>query len=381
MTSRRVGVLSAALAGLVGLLLAGCTTLGYYAQAVDGHLHVITRTRLVSEIVADTTTEPMLREQLQRASAIREFASRELALPDNGHYRSYADLGRPYVVWNVFATPEFSVELQQWCLLFVGCVSYRGYYDHADASAFAETLRASGSDVRVAGVPAYSTLGYFTDPLLNTFLRLGEREVARLVFHELAHQLLYVRGDSTFNESFATAVENEGVRRWLSRSSPTALPAFEAQQQRRSDFDRLIAEQREALRALYASALPDAAKRAAKAQVIEDLRRTYERLKARWGGYAGYDAWFAQPLNNAALASVTLYGRWAPAFAALLAEETDDLPRFYARVRQISDLSKSERSRTIERLLPNACSAASFLPAPAMPVPASDSHLPEPASE
>jgi len=363
MTSRRNRALLAALAGLVGLLLAGCTTLGYYAQAVDGHLRVMARARPVADIVADATTEPLLREQLQSASAIREFASRELALPDNGHYRSYADLGRPYVVWNVFAAPEFSVELEQWCMLVVGCVSYRGYYDRADASAFADELHASASDVHVAGVPAYSTLGYFADPLLNTFVRLGEREVARLVFHELAHQLLYVRGDSTFNESFATAVENEGVRRWLGRSAPAALPAFEARQQRRGDFERLIAEQREALRALYASDLPAAAKRAAKAQAIEGLRRAYAMLKARWGGYAGYDAWFAQPLNNATLASLTLYGRWVPAFAAILADEAGDLPRFYARVRQLAELPKSERSRELERLLPEASSASSW-PAP-----------------
>lgn len=334
------------------LLVVGCTNIAYYAQAVEGQLRLMAATRPIPELVSDATTDPGLRQQLIRTSAIREFASRELALPNNGSYRSYADLERPYVVWNVFAAPEFSVEPQQWCLMFVGCINYRGYYDKNDADRYATELKQTGADIYVRGVPAYSTLGYFSDPVLNTFLRFGEQEVARLIFHELAHQVVYVQGDSTFNESFATTVENEGMRRWLAQSMPERLRDFEAQQARKVQFHRLVADNRDKLRALFASSMPPDAMRVAKADVIEEMKRTYANLKVSWGGYSGYDQWFNQPLNNAALGSITLYAQWVPAFQVLLEQEGGSLPRFYQRVAMLAELPKSERAAALNLLLP-----------------------------
>ncbi|MDD5330670.1 MAG: aminopeptidase, partial [Sulfuricella sp.] len=196
-----------ALAIAAALFISGCANLGYYSQAVGGHLHVMNAAHPIRDVLQDPAADPELKHQLEDVAAIREFASRELALPDNNSYRAYADLGRPYVVWNVFAAPEFSVEPEKWCMAFVGCVNYRGYYDRADADRYADALRHRGLDAFVGGITAYSTLGLFDDPVLNTFLRLGDTEVARTLFHELAHQRLYVKGDSVFNESFATTVE------------------------------------------------------------------------------------------------------------------------------------------------------------------------------
>jgi predicted aminopeptidase len=346
------------LATTLCLLVGGCTNIAYYAQAVDGQMRLMAATRPISEVVIDATTDPVLRRQLER-----EFASRELALPNNDSYRSYADLGRPYVVWNVFATPEFSVEPQQWCLIIVGCVSYRGYYDKNVADLYADELRQAGGDIYVAGIPAYSTLGYFNDPVLNTFLRFGDQEVARIVFHELAHQLVYAEGDSAFNESFATTVENEGMRRWLTQSAtPEQRRDFETQQERKSQFHQLVADSRDKLRAIYASSLEPEAMRRAKAEVIAEMKRTYSDLKASWGGYGGYDKWFNQPLNNAALGSVALYTQWVPAFHALLEQEGGSLPRFYLRVAALARLPKTERLAALDRLQPSRTASSEPTP-------------------
>lgn len=333
------------------LLLGSCSHVAYYAQSVEGHLQLMARTRAIPDLLSHADTDPALRKQLERVSAIREFASRQLALPDDENYRSYADLGRPYVVWNVFAAPEFSLELQQWCLLVIGCVNYRGYFDQNDATRYAGELIAAGSETHVSGVPAYTTLGYFNDPVLNTFLRYGEQEVARIVFHELAHQIVYVNGDTAFNESFAVSVEIEGVRRWLSETGTAErLREFEKRQERKEQFHQLVAETRDKLRTLYASSLAPDAMRVAKTEVIADMKHSYADLKASWGGYAGYDPWFSQPLNNAILGSISLYTKWVPAFQALLEQEGGDLPRFYLRVAMLADLPKEERILALDML-------------------------------
>ncbi len=336
------------------LLIAGCTSVAYYAQAIDGQVHLMMAARPIPDIVNDAATDPGLRQRLERATTIREFASRELGLPNNGSYRSYSDLGRPFVAWNVFAAPEFSVEPQQWCLIFIGCVNYRGYYDKNDADRYALELGQAGVDTYVGGVPAYSTLGYFNDPLLNTFLRFGDQEVARIIFHELAHQLVYADGDSAFNESFATTVEDQGLRRWLALSGPPErLRDFEAQEQRKAQFHRLVADTRDKLRKTYASSLTPEAMRSAKSQVIADMKQTYTELKATWGGHGGYDQWFNQPLNNASLGSVSLYTQWVPAFRALLEQEGGNLPRFYQRVAALAHLPKTERTAALDLLMPD----------------------------
>ncbi|HRD89814.1 MAG TPA: aminopeptidase, partial [Accumulibacter sp.] len=273
------------LAAGVATGLAGCSQVGYYGQAVGGHLELMRVRVPIDELLRAPATDPDLRHRLAEAQAIRDFASRELGLPDNGSYRSYADLDRPYVVWNVFAAPELSLQAKDWCLLVVGCVNYRGYYDRRAAEQLAAELREQGYDTYVGGVPAYSTLGHFDDPVLNTFLRLGSLAVARTVFHELAHQLVFVPGDTPFNESFATAVEHEGLRRWLCAHGSSELRAADAaQRQRRAAFKALLPSYRERFAALYASELPLAEKRAAKAALFAGLRNGHAGLQPARGG-------------------------------------------------------------------------------------------------
>lgn len=351
------------IAATLCLAVLGCANISYYAQATEGQMQLMAAARPIPEVLKDPATDPGLRRQLEQVIAIREFATRELALPDNGSFRSYADLGRPFVVWNVFAAPEFSLDLQQWCMIFVGCVNYRGYFRKDDAELYAGKLSRAGSDTYVGGVSDYSTLGYFNDPVLNTFLRFGDKEVAHIIFHELAHQIVYAEGDTTFNESFAMAVENEGMRRWLTgKKPPEQLGDFEMQQEHDAQFHRLVEDNRDKLRAIYASALTPEEMRRAKAEVFTAMKRGYADLKADWGGDARYDRWFSQQLNNAALGSVTLYAKWVPAFQSLLEQEGGDLPRFYQRVVALARLSKTERTAALDQLLPNR--PASSRPSP-----------------
>ncbi len=341
------------LAVLLAGPLAGCSNLGYYVQAMGGHFEVMRAAQPISELVRDPTSDPQLRKKLEEVQAIREFASRELALPDNNSYRSYADIGRPNVVWNVFAAPEFSLEPKRWCMLMVGCVNYRGYYDRKDAESLAAELRQEGYDTHVGGVPAYSTLGYFDDPVLSSFLRHGTPEVARIVFHELAHQLIFVADDSAFNESFATAVENEGMRRWLAGSAALDQRlAFEAQRERKATFARLMRDYRKQLHSLYKIADSADRQRQAKAGLLNTLHRDYAELRASWGGYAGYDRFIAEDLNNARLASLSLYSELVPAFETLLDQEDHQLPRFYQRVRSLAALDKEVRRGVLAQLAP-----------------------------
>jgi predicted aminopeptidase len=335
------------------LLLGGCARLGYYLQAAGGQLEIWQREAPLERLLADPALDPKLRPQLERALRIREFASRELGLPDNRSYRSYADLARPFVVWNVFAAPEFSLEPKQWCFAFAGCVNYLGYFSEADARAEAARLAAQGYDVYVGGVPAYSTLGWFADPLLNTFIHYPEPELARLIFHELAHQVAYVRGDSVFNESFATVVEQAGVERWLAAQGSAAdREAFLRLQRFRDDFRRLVAEARAELAVIYAGPADEAGKRKLKAEAFARLRRAYEVQRGDWGGFAGFDRWFARSLGNAHLASVAIYTQRVPAFTALLRQSGGDLPRFYAAVRELAALPAAQRRQRLDALAP-----------------------------
>ena len=320
--------LVAALLAVASGLMAGCQSLSYYTQAIGGHMKVMSKARPLSDWLADPGTPPELRQRLETARRIREFASRELELPDNRSYLAYADIERAYVVWNVFAAPQFSVEPKQECFPFTGCVSYRGFYSEDDARKHAARLREAGYDVYVGGVPAYSTLGWFDDPLLSTFIRYPDAQLARLIFHELAHQLVYKKGDTTFNESFAVTVEEEGVRRWLEREKRTnELEAFQAAQARKREAAQRVAQARERLAAVYRMDLSDA-------QKLEHKRGEWQRLRER------YPTLPEEP-NNAFLASVALYTELVPSFERLLAR-AGSLERFYAEVRKLAKSGKRD---------------------------------------
>ncbi|MFZ9563351.1 MAG: aminopeptidase [Burkholderiales bacterium] len=336
---------------LVVLALAGCGNLGYYWKSVGGQLGIWQREAPVEGLLADPALDPKLKAQLERALRIREYASRELGLPDNRSYRAYADLARPFVVWNVFAAPEFSTEARQSCFPFAGCVGYRGYFSEAEARAQAKTLAAEGYDVHVGGVPAYSTIGWFADPLLNTFIHYPEPELARLLFHELAHQVVYVKDDTVFNESFATVVEQAGVARWMNTHGSEADRLQYARLQRfRADFRELVMRTRSDLATLYASDIPVDEKRRRKAEAFDALKRAYAAQRQDWGGFAGYDRWFTQPLGNAHLAAVSFYTQQVPAFEALLELQGNDLGRFYAAVRELAALPVAERNQRLSAL-------------------------------
>jgi predicted aminopeptidase len=348
------GMAAAGVVGLVALaagtvcLTSGCGTLGYYAQAVGGHLEIVTKARSVPGWIEAEGTEPRLRERLQLTQRMRDFAVQELKLPENSSYRRYADLGRGAVVWNVVATPELSLTLKTWCFPVVGCVGYRGYFDRAGADALAAELRAQGLDVNVYGVPAYSTLGRTNwmggDPLLNTFIFWGEGELARLIFHELSHQVAYADDDTTFNESFAVAVERIGGQRWLEKfATAEARQADVDAAQRRADFRALTQRTRDSLVTLYASAITEGEKRERKAGLLAAMRAEYEQVKAtRWGGFSGYDGWFARA-NNASLGVQAAYNELVPQFERLFERQGRDFERFYAEVKRLAALPKAER--------------------------------------
>ncbi|MFT3907135.1 MAG: aminopeptidase [Steroidobacteraceae bacterium] len=328
----------------LGWLSAAACSPTYLLQAAHGQLQLMYKRKSIEKVLADPDTDSAVRTRLMQVRAAREFASDALGLPRNRSYRSYADIGRDYVVWNVVAAPEFSVQPRTWCFPFTGCVAYRGYFREARARAYAEHLRAQGDDVLVGGVTAYSTLGHFADPVLNTMLGYGELQLVGTMFHELAHQLVYVKGDSTFNESFAMTVEQEGVARWLHAQGRDAeLAGYLARWEAQLASAQFLMKGRNQLAALYREPLPDAEKRARKQQQLGALAAQLLSEERERGLRSGYAVWAEQGLNNAHLASVATYFDCIPAFRALLAQQQGDLPAFYARVRQLAQQSPAAR--------------------------------------
>ena len=325
---------------LAALLLSGCETLSYYLQAANGHAELMRLARPVQEVIDDPATSPALRSQLAAAAAIREFASRELKLPDNGSYRRYAALGRPFAVWNVVAAPEFSLEPVVSCFPFAGCVTYRGFFSREDAERYAAEQRAEGRDAYVAGVPAYSTLGWTDDPLLSTFIGYPAPELARLLFHELAHQELYLKGDSAFNESFAVAVEREGLRRWLAAAHDDA-EAVKRDEERMRLLEALLRDARERLAAIYARPLDPEKMR-------EEKRRSFAALREQGRAIRGYERLFEAEPNNAFLAAFATYTQYVPAFERLLRESGGNLESFYAKAKELSGLEKTLRDEKLK---------------------------------
>jgi len=327
------------------LSASGC----YLVQAATGQMELTSKRQPIARLLNDERTPEDLRSRLEYVSAARTFASAELGLPDNESYRSYADLGRPYVVWNVFATDEFSVKPKQWCFPIAGCVVYRGYFKEANAKKYARRLRLNGHDTAVGGVAAYSTLGHFKDPVLNTMLGWSDLQLASTLFHELAHQVVYVPGDSAFNEAFATVVEEAGLQRWLaSRGRLKELDAWNEQRERNAQFVALLLRTRERLEALYRSDVPDDQKRDRKQYEFGMLKLQYAQLKnEQWQGYRGYDAWFSRTLNNAHLVSAATYYGCVPGLRKLLLSVDRDLPRFYEKARELAKETREARAAAV----------------------------------
>lgn len=335
---------------LLAWLLGGCSTLGYYAHLAAGETGVLVRRKPIARVVADPHTDPVLRQRLQLALRARTFASDALGLPRNRSYTLYAELDRPYVMYNVFATPELSLQPVEHCFPIAGCVAYQGFYKLGRAQAAAAKLRKAGDDVYIGGVPAYSTLGHFADPVLSTMNRWSDDELVGTIFHELAHQLLYIKDDTVFNESFATFVQREGLRQW--HRANHLPPPDAAAARRKRQFTALVLATRERLQAVYAGKLADAGKRTRKLAEIERLRGDYRHLRdTQWGGHGDYDPWIDTPINNAKLLPFGLYDARVPAFATLFAQCGDNWKAFYAAARAIGRLPAAQREARLSALL------------------------------
>jgi predicted aminopeptidase len=360
----RKWLICAALAVIV-VAVSGCQTINFYSQAIKGQYQIFAQEKKIDELVASPDTPDRLKQRLELLRSLRSFAGEDLKLPVDGHYKKYADLHRPYVVWNVEAAPEFSLEPKSWWYPMLGRLDYRGYFSKQGANKYATVLRKKGYDVHVGGVEAYSTLGWFKDPILNTFIFDPDADLAEIIFHELGHQRVFARGDTDFNEAFATTVGQEGARRWLlKKDDRAALDKYAAGRRRTSDFVHLIARTREKLEKLYgdqrnaegklkASKKPVAdidEMRRAKGAIYAQLQTDYHALKDSWGGNKEYDEWFAREVNNAKLNSVAAYYDLVPGFERLLALNGGDLEKFYKEAERLSKMNKKERHQWLETL-------------------------------
>ncbi|MFW9082091.1 aminopeptidase [Pseudomonas sp. P2757] len=331
------------------LLLNGCASVSYYGQLASGQLQLLRAREPVEKVIADPARDAKLRSHLAQSQKARTFASKHLHLPDNQSYRLYADIGRPFVVWNVFATAEFSLSPQNHCFPIAGCVAYRGYYSQSAARGEAALQQLQGLDVSIGGVEAYSTLGWFNDPILNSMMGWGDERLATLIFHELAHQRFYVQDDTEFNESFATFVEQEGTRQWRAfRGLPVEN---DSRLKQRDQFIQLILDTRSRLEKLYTQPLPAEQMRERKAQQFEQFRRDYRVMRdSQWAGDKRYDAWVNTPLNNARLLPFGLYDQWVPAFANLFKQVGGDWLRFYAEVEKLGELPTQQRKAALKTM-------------------------------
>jgi predicted aminopeptidase len=337
---------------LIAVTCLQCRSLPYYDQAINGQMEILRKQEPISDLVDKPQTPASLRKKFEFIQKVRDYAAKELHLPVNDHYLSYVALGRPYVVWNVFAAPEFSLIPKTWCFPVVGCVTYRGYFAEQDARRFGDSLKQEGYDIFIGGAIAYSTLGWFDDPVLSTFISLSEPDIAALIFHELAHGLLYIQDDTAFNESFATAVEQEGLRRWqISANDPKGYQKWLRKHQCRQKFTNLVSKYRTRLEALYQADLPLNAKQKQKAGVFNQMKTEFRDLRSGDGGMAAYDGWFNNPLNNAQLISVSTYHDWVPAFSGMLAECGGNLEKFYQKCRQLAKKKAAERNRILNQYI------------------------------
>lgn len=350
---------------LIVAAVSGCQTIGFYSQAIKGQYQIFAHQELIDKLIADPQTPEELRAKLRLVEQLRAFAKDSLKLPVDGHYLKYKDVHRPYVVWNVQAAPQFSLEPRTWWYPMVGSLEYRGYFSEQGARKYAARIAKKGDDIYVDGVEAYSTLGWFKDPILNTFIDRSEPELAEVIFHELGHQRVFASGDTDFNEAYATTVGQEGARRWLRASGKTNLvEKYEAILRRNDEFVHLIMSTREQLQKVYGDTLdkdgkvkaaktpplPPAQLKEAKERVFAELHGNYQKLKASWGGYSGYDAWFARELNNAQLNTIANYFDFLPAFQRVLEMNGNDMEKFYVEVERLSKMDKNQRHQWLRNL-------------------------------
>ncbi len=342
------------LLSLVFLLLSGCAELQYYGHAISGQLDVLSKRRPIPEVIKDPETKPEVVQKLKAVERMHDFAISDLSLPDSDSFRSYSDLGRPYVLWNVFATPELSLQTKQWCYPFFGCLGYRSYFAKAYAESVALELEQEGWDVHIAPSPAYSTRGFFSDPIYNPMLRYDDLTMAGMLFHELAHEKIFFKNDSELNESFAVAVQNEGIKRWLAHEQqPQYYSDYIVAQQRDKQFVTLLLRYRKKLEQLYHSSKTDDEKRRQKKHILKSLRIAYFALRKEWDGYTGFDHWFNKPLNNARLAPVGTYQGHVAAFVALLKQYNGNLAEFYSHAERLSELPMDERRKQLLKIQQN----------------------------
>jgi len=328
--------------------ISACSTIGYYHQSISGHMKLISKREPIATIVNDPQQDEKLVDQLRLAQELRDFASQRLNLPENESYRSFVQLDEPYVTWNIFAAPQFSTTLNQWCFLVVGCVPYRGYFDKQEAESYAEQIAQQGQDVYLAGAPAYSTLGWFDDPLLSSMIDRGELVTASYIFHELAHQQFYLKGDGAFNEAFATAVEEIGVLLWLnSQDRFEEIKRYEKFIQQKSIFFDFVKSSRDEFDALYLQEFDAEKMQAEKEILIAEMRRKFSNLSEQNEHIARYSRWMSGPLNNAQLGALSLYREWVPAFRNLYELCEHNFVRFYRNVEEIASKSKEQREQIL----------------------------------
>lgn len=331
--------------------LSACSNAGYYAQSIKGQMEIWRESRPIDVVLADSGVDAKTKSKLRMVLDIRQFAVDQLRLPDNGSYTEFVDLERSFVVWSVFAAPELSLQPQEWCFVVVGCVTYRGYFEKKSAEAFARQLSDQGQDVYIGGVPAYSTLGWFDDPVPNTVMHYSEAGLAALIFHELAHQVAFAKGDTVFNESFATTVERVGVEKWLEFvGDEEGIEHYRQGRERNERVVALILEYRARLQDLYVSHATSEEKRAGKQRLVDELRQDYATITADWENFSGYRRWFEQPINNAKLVSVATYNDLVPEFGKLLERQQGDLEAFYQSVRELAVKPKAERHEALRAL-------------------------------
>ena len=327
------------------VLLSACETVGYYSQSVVGHSKMMLARQPIDKAIAKS--DGKRKELLVLAKSLRQYAVDELSLPDNNSYLNYVDMKRKHPVWSIVAAPEFSINPVSWCYLVIGCASYRGYFSEKSAQKYAEKMRNKGFETEVGGVTAYSTLGWFNDPLIPSMFRHGEIPLAEVMFHELAHQELYIKGNSAFNEAFATVVGEHGALRWLQKNKPELVTVYRQRMQVRNDFSALIKMTKQRLKVLYAKDLGESEMRLKKQAVFDQFRQDYDETKStRWSGKAWYGAWLKKPLNNARMASFSTYRNLVPQFEELLEKCDNNFQRFYASVKTLKKMGKGAKVPT-----------------------------------